>query len=186
MYYEMGKYQDAVTAFKREVSLRPNYAAYFYLGNSYVYARQFGSGVDAYKEAIRIDPDDPVAHLQLGVAYDYLNQYEQAVEEYKRAINLNPDDEKAHYCLAIVYLAMGNKAAALEQYEILRKVNPDEAAELFEESALLQRSITGKEKIYFVPFGNFSTRPLRKLITYYKRKSGVSALSTTALPLDFE
>ena len=185
MYYEIGKYQDAVTAFKREVSLRPNYAAYFYLGNSYVYARQFGSGVDAYKEAIRIDPDDPAAHLQLGVAYDYLNQYEQAVEEYKRAINLNPDDEKAHYCLATVYLAMRNKAAALEQYEILRKINPDEAAELFEESPSLQRDVTGKEKLYFIPLGNFSTRPLTKLVTYYKRKSGVSALSTTALPLEF-
>jgi len=185
MYYDMGNYQEAATAFKREVSLRPNLSAYVYLGNSYVYAGQFGFAVDVYKEAIRLNPDDPAPHLQLGVAYDYLDRYEEAVEEYKQAINLNPDDEKAHYCLALVYVAMRNKHAAVEQYEILRTINPNEAAELFGESPLLQGREAGKEKLYFIPLGNFSRAPLTRLVTYYKRKSGVSAISTAGLPLEF-
>jgi tetratricopeptide (TPR) repeat protein len=184
MYYDLGKYQDAAAAFKREVALRPNFSVYLYLGNAHVYARQFASGVDAYSEAIRLNPVDPSAHFQLGVAYNYLERYEQAVEEYKKAIYLKPDYENAHYCLASVYVAMRNKPAALEQYEIVRKLNPERASQLFEESGLLQGRQAGKEKLYFIRIGNFSTAQLTKLLNYFKSKAGVRAISVPGVPVE--
>jgi tetratricopeptide (TPR) repeat protein len=37
----------------------------------------------AYKQAIRIDPDDADTHYNLGIAYVYLNDRGSAVEQYK-------------------------------------------------------------------------------------------------------
>jgi tetratricopeptide (TPR) repeat protein len=147
MYYEQGKYQEAIAAFKRVLTSRSSFASYMYLGNAYVYAKEYEPSVDAYKEAIHLEPKDARAHLQLGIAYDYLVRYENAVEEYKEAIKLDPEDEKAHRSLFLVYLAMRNKPAALAEYEVFRKINPEKAADLFADSALLQDRERGKEKL---------------------------------------
>src|SRR5215213_3570325 len=58
MYYNLSQYEEAIAAFKRWTELRPSSNAYMFLGNSYVYAREFQPGVDAYKEAIRLSPKD--------------------------------------------------------------------------------------------------------------------------------
>lgn len=153
-----------------------------YLGNAYVYAREYEPGVDAYKKGIRLNPKDVRAHIQLAIAYDYLRRYEDAAAEYKEALKLNPKNERARYSLAMVYLSLHNKPAALEQYEILRKTNSDMAAELFENTRFPEPRVRGKEKLYFVPLGNFSAASLTKLVNFCKQKTGISATVTQAVP----
>lgn len=183
MYYDLGKYQEAIAAFKQAVSLSPSYGTYMYLGNSYVYAREFEPSVDAYKKAIRLRPKDAQAHLQLGIAYDYLTRYDEAVAEYKQAIELDADDEEAHQSLISTYLAMHNKPAALAQCEVLRKINADMADQILKDLALLQDRERGKEKLYFIPLGNFRQEALTKLVSYYKQKLGIEATAVAPLPL---
>ncbi len=40
--------------------------------------------IEAYKQAIRINPDDAEAHYNLGVAYDESGMYKEAIEAYKQ------------------------------------------------------------------------------------------------------
>jgi tetratricopeptide (TPR) repeat protein len=183
MYYDLRKYPEAIAAFKRVAELRPNHNTYMFLGNSYVYAREYQPGVDAYKEAIRRKPDEASAHLQLGIAYDYLDRREEAAAAYKEAIKLDPDDPQAHSYLALVYLALHNKPAALEEYKILRKIDPENVAETFEDFAVPQNRECGKEKLYLIPLNNFSTQSLNRLVTYYKQKNGIEAIPIQPLPL---
>lgn len=178
MYYETGKYHEAIAAFQRSSTLRPSTGTYVYLGNSYVYLREFAQGVDAYKEAIKLDAGNRRAHLQLGIAYDYLRRDGEAAEAYKEALKLDPEDEGAHYSLALIYVSMHNKPAALAEYEILRKLNPDMAAGLLEEIALSENRERGKEKLYLVPLGDFSPASLTKLANFCKEKAGVEAILT--------
>ena len=49
------------------------------------------SNIDAYKQAIRINPDDADAHYNLGVAYGKLGKYQEAMDAFKQAIRFNPD-----------------------------------------------------------------------------------------------
>jgi tetratricopeptide (TPR) repeat protein len=182
MYYELGKYQEAIAKFKHALKLRPSFGTYMYLGNAHVYARQYEPGVDAYKKGIQLKPKDVQARIQLAIAYDYLRRYEEAAAEYKEAIRLDPKAEGVRYSLALVYMSLHNKPAALEQYEILRKTNPDMAAQLYEETRFADPRERGKEKLYFVPLGNFSAASLTKLANFCKQKTGITATVTQAVP----
>jgi tetratricopeptide (TPR) repeat protein len=181
MYYDLHKYQEAIAAFKKVIALDPTASSYMFLGNSYVYADEYQAGVNAYKEAVRLSPYYARAHLQLGIAYDYLDRREEAVEEFKHALKLDPKDKRAHYSLAYAYVALRNKSEAQKEYKILREIDPENVAATFEEFAHFHES--GKEKLYFVPLNNFSRASLNRLVTYYKQKPGIEAITTHPLPL---
>ncbi|HKG47493.1 MAG TPA: tetratricopeptide repeat protein [Pyrinomonadaceae bacterium] len=183
MYYNLGKYPEAIATFKNALTLSPSFGTYMYLGNAYVYARDFEPGVDAYKKAIQLDPKEARVHFQLGIAYDYLQRYEESVKEYKEVIKLDPDDEATRYSLALAYVALHNKPAAREQYEILRKLNPEMAAELIDDMGLSENRERGKEKLYFVPLGNFSAASVARLVNYCKQKTGIQVIVTQPVPL---
>ena len=175
-------YPEAIAAFKRAVALDPGYGNYMYLGNSYVFARDYEPGIEAYKKAIELTPKDVSAHYQLAIAYDYLQRYEESVKTYKEVIKLDPKHESAHYSLALAYLALHNKPAALDQYEALRKIDSDRATELFEEIRVLENRQRGKEKLYFVPLSNFSAASLTKLVNDCKQKTGIEVIVMQPVP----
>jgi tetratricopeptide (TPR) repeat protein len=182
MYYNLGRYPEAIAVFKRALTLSPRYGTYMYLGNSYVYAREYESGVDTYKKAIQLNPKDVRAHIQLGIAYDYLRRFENAAAEYEQAIKLDPVNETARYSAIGAYMSLHKKTAALEHYEELRKINADMAAEFVEDGGLAETRAPGKEKLYFVPLHNFSAASLTKLVNSCKQKTGIEVNVTQPVP----
>ena len=60
--------------------------------------------------AIKLKPDDAIAHSNRGVAYANRGQYQRAIEEYNEAIRLQPD-------LAEIYSNRGIAYAKLGQYQ---------------------------------------------------------------------
>jgi tetratricopeptide (TPR) repeat protein len=182
MYYDLGRYHEAIDGFKRVLTMSPNAGTYVYLGNAYVYAREYEPGVEAYKKALQLNSKIHVAHYQLAVAYDYLRRYEEAAAEYKETLKLDPKDDTSRYNLAQIYLALHNKPAAFEQYEILRKTDPDWATELLKEIALPEARERGKEKLYFVPLNNYSAAEVTKLVNYCKQKIGIEPIVMDKVP----
>jgi tetratricopeptide (TPR) repeat protein/predicted Zn-dependent protease len=183
MYYDLGRYQEAITAFKRAVVIWPSYGSYMLLGNSYVFTREYEPSIDAYKQAIEIDPKNVHAYYQLGISYDYQQRYEESIKVYNDLLKIDPDHQGARYYLAVAYAAQHNKRAAIEQYEIWRKNNAESAAELLESINLVDKRQKGKEKLYFVPLGNFSTSSLTKLANSSKQKTGIDVIVTQPVPL---
>ena len=183
MYYDINRFQQAIASFKHAISLNPSFASYMYLGNSYVYAREFQPGVDAYKEALRLKANDVRGHIQLGVAYDYMNRNQEAVEEFKSALKLDAANSKAHYRLIISYLKLGNKPAAITEYQILQARDPKYTSESLEDLVLLTQRERGKEKLYFLPLNSFSSDDVKLLVTYYKETTGIDAIALAPLPL---
>jgi len=182
MYYDLGKYPEAIAAYKRALVLWPTYGNYMLLGNSYVFTRDYEPSIKAYKKAIEIDPKNERAYYQLGIAYDYQQRYEESIKVYNDVLKINPDHEGARYYLAVAYAAQHNKRAAIEQYEILRKNNAESAADLLEAINLAEKREKGKEKLYFVPLGNFPTASLTKLANASKQKTGIEVIVTQPVP----
>jgi cytochrome c-type biogenesis protein CcmH/NrfG len=67
---------------------------------AYLGLKRYAEAVEAYKEAIRLEPDNASAHMGLGGAYRGLDRDAEAVEAFKEAIRLEPDNASAHLAWA--------------------------------------------------------------------------------------
>ena len=88
--------------------------------------------MEAYKQAIRIDPDDADTYYALGNTYNSLGLYKEAIEPYKQAIRIDPDDADTHLNLGISYSIIEDKSSALDEYKILKELDINLANKLFD------------------------------------------------------
>src|SRR5579885_719879 len=90
-------------------------------------AGRHAEAVTAYKEALRLKPDDEAAWFDLGAAYGLLGQYDKEVSAEQEAIRLKPDDADAWRGLGVAYGHLGqyDKEVSAEQEAI--RLKPDDA-----------------------------------------------------------
>jgi len=118
-YGKLGRYQDAIEAFKQAIGIKPDLAeAHCGLGFAYGELGRYQDAIESCKQAIRIKPDYASAHYNLGNAYGKLGRYQDAIESFKQAIRIKPDYAEAHYNLGVAYRKIGNKGSALDEYKI--------------------------------------------------------------------
>jgi tetratricopeptide (TPR) repeat protein len=93
--------------------------------------------VEAFQQALKLDPELAEAHFRLGLTYDALGQeqeaeaaYKKAVEAYKKylSINGNVDDAEAHYNLGQTYAGLHLYSEAVREYRQATRLKPDDAA----------------------------------------------------------
>jgi Tfp pilus assembly protein PilF len=70
---------------------------------------QINDALDTIRAAVRLAPDDPVAHNNAGVILNAGGHYDLAARELRVAVRLAPDYEEAHYNLAHVYLNLARQ-----------------------------------------------------------------------------
>ena len=56
-----------------------------------------------FKEAVRIKPDNYMAHFNLGLVYLNLKKNKPAIKEFKEVTRINPKYAQAHLSLAVLY-----------------------------------------------------------------------------------
>jgi Flp pilus assembly protein TadD len=89
--------------------------------------------VQAFTEAIRLDPELAEAHFRLALGYESLGKREEAESEYKKSVETykkylagNPDDAEAHYALGQTYAGLGQYSEAIREYrEATRRKEDD-------------------------------------------------------------
>jgi Flp pilus assembly protein TadD len=93
--------------------------------------------LEAFQQALRLDPELPEAHFRLGLTYDALGQgeeaetaYKKAVEAYKKYLSTdgNSDDPEAHYNLGQTYSGLHLYGEAVREYRQAARLKPDDAA----------------------------------------------------------
>ncbi len=103
---------------------------YYNQGEGYSKKKSWSLAIQAYLEAVRLDPKFAEAWNNLGFCYRKVVQYDKAFGAYKQALDLKPDYPDAHEYMARTYLAMGDKDGAMREYEILKHLDVKMAAEL--------------------------------------------------------
>jgi tetratricopeptide (TPR) repeat protein len=92
--------------------------------------------VDAFQQAIKLDPEFAEAHFRLGLAYDALGNeqeaeqsYKKAVESYKKyfSVEENGNDAEAHYNLAQTYAGLHLYSEAVREYRQATRLKEDDA-----------------------------------------------------------
>jgi Flp pilus assembly protein TadD len=89
--------------------------------------------VQAFQEAIKLDPNLAEAHFRLGLGYESLGkrdeaeaEYKKAVEAYKKYFAEHEDDAEAHYALGQTYANLGQYSEAIRQYKDATKLKEDD------------------------------------------------------------
>jgi tetratricopeptide (TPR) repeat protein len=106
----------ALSEAQAAVQIDPNSGeAYFVLGKVYSQSamseanaqRQqqlLNSAIDAYRNALRLSPNNDAAHTNLGTVYYQLGRFDDAKAEAEAALKINPSDATTHYLLGTIYL----------------------------------------------------------------------------------
>jgi tetratricopeptide (TPR) repeat protein len=82
--------------------------ALIFRGQIQIHNNEANGAVDSLQEALKNDPDNPVAHYQLGLAFDMQHNDSRAESEWREAIRLRPELTDAQRALADVALRRGD------------------------------------------------------------------------------
>jgi tetratricopeptide (TPR) repeat protein len=124
-----GDLQQAVTAYKNFLSLRPNESAVrSNLGVLLARLGRFDEAIAEYKEAYGLDPSNPGIILNLGLAYYKAGRIPEAATEFSKAKALAPDNLQTTLLLADCDLRMGQNAKVIELLHLVEQQNPDNLA----------------------------------------------------------
>ena len=130
VYYKQEKYKEAIEIFRKELQIRPTAFSYHYLGNSYGYIDQFQEARQAYKEALRLDPEYTEVYVDLAYACYRTDRPAEAAEIYRKALKEDSENVAAHVGLALSELKQGNKERAFAHYLIAQRLDPEAAKRL--------------------------------------------------------
>ena len=99
----------------------------FYLkeGFGYFNDQEFLQAIEAFQEAVQINPDSKDANFNLGVTYCKLGKYEQAIPYFLKNIEITPEAVDAHYSLGVAYGSMGQKEKARKSFQEAIRLDPD-------------------------------------------------------------
>jgi tetratricopeptide (TPR) repeat protein len=89
--------------------------------------------VEAFQEAVKLDPDLAQAHFRLALGYEALGkreeseaEYKKAVETYKKYLAGHEDDSEAHYDLGQTYAGLGQYSDAIREYRLATKLKDND------------------------------------------------------------
>lgn len=96
-------------------------------GNKYAGARQYDQAVDAYRQAIKLDPNLAAAYHGLGRVYVNMGRATDALVAMRTAIRLEPDNAIARLNLGITLENLRRFDEALTELNEAKRLNPQNA-----------------------------------------------------------
>ena len=87
-YYKQGKFEEAVKQFEsvnsQSADNKTKAAAMHNLGNSFIQSKKYQEGVDAYKQALKLNPKDEDTRYNLAYAQSMLKQQQQQQQQQQQ------------------------------------------------------------------------------------------------------
>ncbi|ABA21175.1 serine/threonine protein kinase with TPR repeats [Trichormus variabilis ATCC 29413] len=110
-FFELQRYKDALSAYKKAVDIRPDYApAWYGKGKTLFRLKQYQDALTAYDKAIQIQPDYVEAWSGRGFSLQSLQRYAEAIASFDKALQLNENYPE-------VWNARGEAFSNLKQYD---------------------------------------------------------------------
>ena len=93
-------------------------------GIDYYNSGQFDNAINAFRQAIELEPNYIDAYYNLAATFDYLRQYEASISMYNELIKRKPDDYGAILSAAKVSYKMGNTEKTKHFLSLLPSSSP--------------------------------------------------------------
>jgi protein O-GlcNAc transferase len=124
-YFRQNEWQAAQHAIEKALELGADLPyVHFLWGNIMLYTGRLPEAVDAYKESLRISPDNAECWCNLGLALYDLYDYDSAAGAYLEALKHDINLVAAHTNLGILLLQVGKLGGAARSFERALKLDP--------------------------------------------------------------
>jgi len=121
-------YQNNTALWQSTVARTPGAVmAWLNLGDVLSWNHRYAESIAAYREALRLRPDDPDGHNDLGNVLTLAGEPAAAVPEFQRAIALKPKFPAAHNNLGNALRSLNRDAEAMTHYAEAVRLLPDYA-----------------------------------------------------------
>ena len=158
LYQQQGKFDDAITQFKKVIELNPG-DPWSYNGLESLFQQQgkFNNVAALFKGEIGLNPNETklvVIHYNLGLFYHQQDKLDEAIIQFQKTIELFPDFAEAHYNLACLYAINKEYAKAIESLKkatifdpkLLKKSENEEDFDNIRQSSEFQKLIASGSK----------------------------------------
>ena len=93
------------------------------LGHEFLKQQKDREAIKAFKESIKLNPNNAETHYGLGFSNFRLGKFRDAADAFKKATVLSPAMAKAHYGLSLAYQELGMTNQLMEEYRILERLD---------------------------------------------------------------
>jgi tetratricopeptide (TPR) repeat protein len=116
IYSKTGRLREAVAALEKSIAINPEAPeTYYALGLVLAQGVKDNKRSEmAFREAIRLRPDDSAAHMNLAIVLYDANQHEEAAYHFERALWYRPDYALGHLNYGLMLKAWGKPEKAAE------------------------------------------------------------------------
>ena len=120
-----GNLDAAVRDLQASVDAKPSVDGYFALGNAFAQQDRMQEAINAYDQALKLDPEHTASLANRGVAYYRLGQLDAAIDSYQKALKIDSNDAETSYLLGAAQLQQGNMSAAEAAFKRSLELKPD-------------------------------------------------------------
>src|SRR5258708_7876967 len=96
-------------------------------GNVLNALKKYNEALDAYQQAIRLDPNNAIAYHNMGNSLNALKRNNEALDAYQQAIRLDPNDAIAYHNMSIILDTLKRHKEALDAYRQAIRLDPNDA-----------------------------------------------------------
>lgn len=94
-------------------------------GNTAHYRRDYEGAVDAYKSALKVNPEYVDAWFNLGHTYLNMGEFKDAITAFQTLLTIQPNDHEAHINLITTLLRVNQANVALAHLDSLNRSAPN-------------------------------------------------------------
>ena len=124
----LNKWDLAIAAYKKALSLKPDYVeAHYNLGNAYAAEQKTSEALKEYRAVLRLRPEFPGVHRNIGALEEAAGAIPEAITEYRAETSAHPNNADAHVNLANALTANRAFSEAAAEYRTALALAPRDA-----------------------------------------------------------
>ena len=131
---------EAVEAYERIAVEAPFPDVYFMLGNARTMLGNIDGAIEAYEQAVSMDPNYTEAFSNLGLVYFNAGNFDKAEQVAQKAVTLDGNIVQSHVVLGQVYSKTSEFDKAIESFKKALTLKPEQEHLLIFLGALLLRT----------------------------------------------
>jgi tetratricopeptide (TPR) repeat protein len=116
VYVSQSRFEEALKIYEKIVEIKPDSKAYKQIGNLLDDMGRPQESIEAFTNAITINPKDALSYNDLGAVYFKLNRLDDALKVIEKAIEIDPECANAHNNLGFYYYDSGEYNKAIDLF----------------------------------------------------------------------